>query len=176
MKKAVLVIDIQKDFTGEHAKMPVDKKQTMQMIAHVNRLIDHATAKNLLIIYIGNEYGKLNLLNVFRNFAAIKNTEGAQQDERLHVINDHYFEKQKGNAFSNAALHAFLQKENISELLITGLYAEHCIYQTIKGALKNKYKTVLLTDCIASKSDDRLASAIDKCLKLGVQKLASVEI
>lgn len=176
MKKAILVIDIQKDFTGEHAKMPVDKKQAIQMIDNVNRLIDNATAKNLLIVYIGNEYGKLNLLNIFRNFAAIKNTDGIQQDERLHIVNNHYFEKQKGNAFSNPALHTFLQKENIGELLIAGLYAEHCIYQTLKGALKNKYRTVLLTDCVASKSDNQLDAAIDKCMKLGVQKLESVEV
>ncbi len=175
-KKALLIIDIQNDFTAEHARMPVDKTQAVQMIANLNRLIDNATAHNLLIIYIGNEYKKFDVLNVFRNFAAIENTDGAKQDQRLHVANEHYFSKRRGNAFSNLALIHLLQKENITELLIAGLYAEHCVYGTVKGALKHNFVPTVLTDCIASKTDKKLESTIGKYVKLGVRTLNAAAV
>ncbi len=175
-KRALLIIDIQNDFTAEHARLPVDKTQAVQMIANLNRLIDNATAHNLLIIYIGNEFKKFNVLNVFRNFAALEKTDGTKQDQRLRVVNEHYFSKRKGNAFSNPALNHLLQKENITELLKAGLYAEHCVYGTIKGALKHDYLPIVLTDCIASKTGKKLESTIGKYVKLGVRTLNAAAV
>ena len=94
-KKALLIIDIQKDFTGENAKMPVDSKQATQMIANLNRIIDKSKDLNLTVIYIGNEYSKFDILNIFRNFAAIKETDGIKMDNRLHVVTKNYFSKNK---------------------------------------------------------------------------------
>jgi nicotinamidase-related amidase len=175
-KKALLIIDVQNDFTADNAKMPVDKKQAAQMIANLNCLIEDATAKNLLVVYIGNEYKKLDPLNLFRNFAALEKTNGAKQDERLHVVNENYFAKRKGNSFSNPALHSFLQKQKVEELLIAGLYAEHCVFNTIKDALKHNYKPTVLTDCVATKTDLKLEATIDKYVKLGVKTLKASSV
>jgi nicotinamidase-related amidase len=175
-KKALLVIDIQNDFTAENAKMPVNKLQGDKMMANINQLIDDSVNQNMTIIYIGNEYGLFNPLNIFRNFAAIKNTEGTKLDARLHVINEHYFSKAKGNAFSNPDLEYFLKSEQINEIYIGGLYADHCILATAKGAQKLQYNVTILTDCIATKSNEKLSDSIEKFKKLGVKLSTSVQL
>ena len=70
--KALLVIDIQNDFTSDIARMPVDVNQCESIIFKINNLIDSASEKKMTVIYIGNEYSKFDLWNIFRNFASIK--------------------------------------------------------------------------------------------------------
>ena len=167
--QALLVIDIQNDFTGDYAKMPVNALQASQMIDNLNKLIDETDTEKRDILYIGNEYDRWDVLNVFRNYAAIKGTEGTQLDKRLRVVNNTYFSKNKGNAFSNQELDKYLKTKNINELWISGLYAEACIYATVKGALKRNYKVIVLSDCIATKSDEKRDKIIKKYKKIGAE-------
>ena len=87
-----------------------------------------------------------------------KGTDGTNLDERLHVVNKIYFPKNKGNAFSNPGLNAYLKSKNAVEIFIGGLYAEACIHGTLKVGLKQNYKINILTDCIATKSEVLLSS------------------
>ncbi len=175
-KKALLVLDIQNDFTGENAKMAVDTNQAKVMIANLNKIIDKAKENQLTVIYIGNEYSKFDVLNIFRNFASIKGTDGAKIDEKLHVVTNYYFSKQKENAFSNPELAAFLKQQNISELYIGGLYAEACIYSTIKSAIRHNYPITVLTDCIATKTEKKRTEMIEKYKKFGAKILMSDQL
>jgi nicotinamidase-related amidase len=174
--KALLIIDIQNDFTGQNAKMPVDSNQAIQMITSLNRIIDKSKELDLTIIYIGNEYSKYNILNIFRNFAAIKGSNGIKIDNRLHFVTENYFSKNKMNAFSNRQLDFFLKEKNITEVFIGGLYAEACIYGTTKGAIRNNYLTTILTDCIATKTDAKRNKMIEKYKKLGARTITSNQL
>lgn len=172
-KQAILIVDIQNDFTGVNAKMPVDKNQATEMITNLNKLIDKTDISKTEIIYIGNEYSKKDILNIFRNFASIQGTDGTKLDERLHIINKTYFPKNKGNAFSNPDLGIYLKQKNIDEIFVSGLYAEACIYATVKGGIKLKYKVNVLTDCIATKSDKKRNKTILKYEKIGARNTIS---
>ncbi len=175
-KKALLIVDIQNDFTSLNAKMPVEEKQAAEMIANLNELVNKPYDSALTVIYIGNEYCKFDPLNVFRNFAALKGTSGAQIDQRLQVVSKNYFPKSRGNAFSNLQLDLFLRRSGIDELYIGGLYAEACIYATLKGAIKLHYTTTVLTDCIATKSEMKRAMMISKYDKLGAKTISSRQL
>ena len=175
-KQAILIIDIQDDFTGENAKMPVDKNQAVEMISNLNKLIDKTDTSKTEIIYIGNEYSKWDILNIFRNFASIRGTDGTKLDKRLHIVNETYFSKSKMNAFSNPDLASYLRAKNINEIFIGGLYADACIYGTAKGGLKEKLKVNVLTDCIATKSDKMRDKTILKYEKIGVKNVKSNEM
>lgn len=150
--KAILVLDIQQDFTGDTARMPVHKEQAADMIQALNLLTANAGKKGYEVIYIGNEFSASDPLNIFRKFAAIKGRPGSNMDPRLHIINSNYFPKSSSNAFSNKALHTFLHEKKITELIITGLFAEACVWQTMKGALKLNYKVSTIANCVASKT------------------------
>jgi nicotinamidase-related amidase len=173
---ALLILDIQNDFTGENAKKPVLKSQVAPMIANINTLLNRKSTYDLTVIYIVNEYSKFDILNIFRNFSALKGTDGAKIDIRLQIVSDHIFSKEKGNAFSNPNLDIFLRKKNIKHLYISGLYAEFCVWQTMKFALKKQYKVSAITDCIASKNDLTRQKMIEKYRKVGIETLLSVEI
>ncbi len=175
-KKAILIVDIQNDFTGQNAKMPVDSIQGTKMINNLNKIIDKSKELDLTVIYIGNEYSKFDILNIFRNFASIKGTDGAKLDERLHISTKNYFHKTKGNAFSNPNLVKFLKEQNITEIFIGGLYAEACIYATTKGALKSNYKTTVITDCIATKTEKKRIKMIKKYKQIGAETIEQEDL
>ncbi|MFC4231456.1 cysteine hydrolase family protein [Parasediminibacterium paludis] len=175
-KKALLILDIQNDFTGSKARMPMDSTQTHQMIHQLNNLVSHLPASAYEIIYIGNEFSKYDWLNIFRNFAAIKGTTGTKQDSRLKIVSGNYFPKNKENAFTNPALTAFLQSKSITELFISGLKAEACVYSTTKGAIKNGYKVTVLIDCIATTSNKKRERMLQKYLKVGAYNLNSTTL
>jgi len=175
-KKALLIIDIQKDFTSDNARMPVDKEQADLMITNLNKLTDRIDPADTEIIYIGNEYKKWDLLNVFRNFASIEGSEGAQLDERLHKVSSTYFSKTQGNALSNPKLVDYLRTQGISGLLISGLKTEFCVYATVKAALKKHFKTTVLTDCIATTSEKKRQAMIATFKRIGANTLESSQI
>ena len=175
-KKALLILDIQNDFTGENARLPVEKNQAVEMIKNVNFLIENSENLGLEIVYVGNEYSVFNPLNIFRNFAAIKNSEGAKLDEKLKIVGKNYFSKTQGNAFSNSSLTEFLRKENIEDVYISGLYAEACVLSSVKGAMKNGFKTSVISDAIATKSESKRKKCLQKYENIGAKVFSSKEI
>lgn len=166
-RKAILIIDIQNDFTGDNARMPVDPQQAQRMIFNINKLLDKVDRLKTQVVYIVNEYSRYDPFNIFRNFAAISGSTGAKPDLRLHIVSDVFFSKQKGNAFSNPGLDVYLKSQHVDEIYVCGLFAGACVYATVKGALKNNYKVNVLTDCIAAGSNRKLEKAIRKYEKAG---------
>ncbi len=167
--RALLVIDIQEDFTGQQAKLPIDRTQANEIVGNINMLIDRARVLGLTIIYIGNEYSMFDPLNIFRNFAALKGSEGAKLDPKLKIIDCNYFPKQTGDSFSNPELAIFLKQQNIRKVLLTGVYAEACILQTVKGALKNSFQVVAIADCIGTKSFSKRQICLEKYRQMGAK-------
>ena len=166
--KALLILDIQNDFTSSTAKLPVDPNQAREIIANINKLTAYTQLNGLTPIYIGNEFSRNDILNIFRNFAAIIGSEGCKIDERLNVVNNNYFSKNRSSAFTSKRLTAFLKLHNADELYIAGLYGEACVWATVKDAIKLGYRVTVLSDCIASKNDKKRKSVIEKYKKRGV--------
>ena len=169
INSALLVVDIQNDFTGINGKYPIDQSQSDEIINNINKLINNAQQLNLTVIYIGNEYSLFDPLNIFRNFSAIAGSEGAKLDPRLIVKNKKYFTKNKGDAFSNADLIEFLNQNKISEVIVAGVYAEACILQTVKGAIKNSLRVKVLTDGIGAKSQEKRHIYLSKYKNIGAE-------
>jgi nicotinamidase-related amidase len=55
-KTVLLVLDMQEDFLGENAKMPIDKEQIPVITAVANSLIDEFERDGKLIIYVKSEF------------------------------------------------------------------------------------------------------------------------
>ena len=169
--KALLVIDVQEDFTGAEAKMPVNKSQATIMINKINHLCAYAKENDIPVIYIGNEYSKFDLLNIFRNFAAIKGSSGTNLDPKLNIVSDYYFPKKNNDAFSNPDLYSILAKKKINTLVITGLYAEACIWGTLKSAIKLQFNVEIFPNAIATKTDSKRSIMLKKYAKRGADIL-----
>ena len=176
-KKALLVMDIQNDFTSPNAKMPVDSIQATDMIKNINSILEQSEHHNYLVVYIRNEFGKGNFIaNIFRNYAAIKGSPGAEFDKRLKVINNNYFSKDEPDAFSSEKLNEFLTANQVDELYICGVFADQCVYWTSRGALNRKYKVNIIEDCVATDDDKAKLKAIEKYKENGINVISSTEL
>jgi nicotinamidase-related amidase len=169
IERALLVVDIQNDFTGQRAKLPIDKLQTNEIIANINKLIEYAQQLRFVVVYIGNEFALYNPLNIFRNFAAIKGSQGAKLDPKLVVVNNNYFPKQTGDAFSNPDLIDFLKRNKIREILLTGVKAEACTLHTTKGALRNSLAVKVVADAVGTKSQKKWQACLDRYSQIGAE-------
>jgi nicotinamidase-related amidase len=164
---ALLVIDMQADFIGEDARFPIDRARVARLIAKVNAAIDEARARGALVVHIGNEFRRLSLANVFRNFAALEGSPGARLDARVKHDGIPYLSKQRGDAFTNPELGALLSGAGVRRLLLAGVFADGCVRATARGALARGYDVHVLGDCVASRSDRNTARALSSLRSLG---------
>jgi nicotinamidase/pyrazinamidase len=157
-QKAVLVIDIQEDYTGTTAKPPFPYKDSQKLISTVNTITEAASKKNIIVIYIRQElegfWGKL-LSNLIGGGTVFKGNPGTEIDKRISIISSNVFPKPRSDAFSNPRLEEFLIQHRVNELYLIGLDAAGCVHNTAKGALNRGYTVNIITDSIVLMDDNK---------------------
>ena len=133
-KKALVVIDIQKDIT----------KNYKEIIDNINNAIDWAVNHHIHVVYIRHE----NLSAGTRTFKP--NTAGAEFAPDLKIVSDNIFTKHKGNALTSEAFTKFIWQNEISDFYITGADAAACVKSTCYNLCKANYGVYVLADCITS--------------------------
>lgn len=133
-KKALVVIDIQKDIT----------KNYKEIIDNINNAIDWAVDNHIHVVYIRHE----NLSSGTRTFKP--NTAGAQFAPDLKIVSENIFTKYKGNSLTSEAFTEFIQQNEISVFYITGADAAACVKSTCYNLCKADYGVYVLSDCITS--------------------------
>ena len=122
------------------------------------------------VIYIGNEFSRWNLpANWFRNNAAVRDQPGTRLDERVIVINDQYFPKRRGDAFSNPRLGEFLQTRQVRHVILAGVFANACVHFTAMGALRRGYRVTVLCDAVAAANAGKRDAALQRMQRRGVE-------
>jgi len=167
--RALLLIDFQRDFLADDGRLPVARTQVGPVIAAANAAVATARADGALVIAIGNEFRRSDLVaNLFRRHAAMAGSEGARWDDRVDRAGATYFPKWAGNAFSNPALGSFLTEHGVRTVTLAGVYADACITATAKGALARGLKVEILADAVAAGNDDARSRALDRLHAKGV--------
>ena len=133
-KKALIVIDIQKDIT----------KNYKEIIDNINNAIDWAVNNHIHVVYIRHE----NLSAGTRTFKP--NTAGAEFAPDLKIVSENIFTKFKGNALTSEAFTEFIRQNEISDFYITGADAAACVKSTCYNLCKANYGVYVLADCITS--------------------------
>lgn len=177
-KSALLVIDIQEDYTGTTAKSPYPYKNSEKLIETVNKLIEKAAEKGFIVVYIRQEFdgflGKM-ISKIVGHGTAIKGNPGTDFDKRVKIVSDHCFSKPMPDAFSNPKFESFIKENHIEELYLVGLDAAGCVYLTAKGALKRGYKVSIIQDGIVLLAEKKWNSLMEKYKKNGITLLWSKE-
>ena len=128
--KALLLIDIQKGLTDR----ALYKKETF--IETVNMAIARVREKDDLIIFVQHENKQLTA-----------ETESWEIDDNLNREDaDAIFSKQKGDAFSNKDLVAYLKKNEVTDIIVGGLVTHGCIKHTCLGGIKAGFDISLLQE------------------------------
>lgn len=176
--KALLVIDIQEDYTGVTAKPPFPYKDSERLISTVNRIIEEAVKKKIIVIYICQEFDGFigrTVSKLFGHGTAIKGNPGTELDKRNKVISNHCFTKPMPDAFSNSKLEGFLNEYQINQLYLVGLDAAGCVYFTAKGALKRGYNVSVIEEGIVILDEKKWDSLLKKFEQEGITLITSQE-
>lgn len=157
-QSALLVIDIQEDFTGADAKKPFPYPNAAEMIVNANRAIETASKKGMAVAYIRHEWPNRFIFRAFFGGRAIEGQPGASIDKRVKVVNSNFFTKKIGDAFSNPELNDFLIENRVNQIYLVGLDASGCVLKTAEGALNRGYGVTVLEDAtVGFKSMDNVS-------------------
>ncbi|MFH1120959.1 MAG: isochorismatase family protein [Bacteroidota bacterium] len=155
----IIVLDVQQAFY----KRPSLQLQAAEMVRYINNLT--ATADPDKVIYVRAAGKALSITS--RGFSV--DTLTPETDSNLHLVSDHIFTKMSGNAFASEELTGFLKKMNASEIILTGLMAEKCIYDSALGGIERGYKISILPEAVIGSSPAKKEKALRKLEEKGIR-------
>lgn len=150
--KALLVIDVQKDYFSEKRK-PMFSYNTKECLSSINAAIKEYSRNGYRIIYIGQVFPDLITNRWFIGFS-IKGTEGAELADGLDVVSDLYFEKNLPDAFTSKQFRKFVSENKIEEFDICGIDLCGCAGATALGAAKSGYRAGIVRNSTFSRFPD----------------------
>jgi nicotinamidase/pyrazinamidase len=173
-KTALLIIDIQEDYTGPEAKKPY--KDSHKIVTTSNALVAQATEKNVLVVFVKNVIDSPVMAYFMGNINA-PGAPGTELDKRLiKLVGSKTFIKGRSDAFSNPELDTYLRENQVGQLLVTGLDAAYCVNATVRGGLNRGYKVTVYSDGIATESNTSIGELAAKWKKLGAQVKAGSDL
>ena len=172
-QKALLVIDVQEDYTGLKGKQPSLYKNVEPQIAAINGLIEKASKSGARVIYIRQIFGD-NFISRLLGGRTIEGKPGTELDSRIRVVGRNDFTKKLSDAFSNPQLDYFLISNQVNELYLVGLDAAYCVYNTAKGGLNRGYKVKIVKDAIMTRKN--MSDILKRYEQENIPVTASAEI
>jgi len=174
-KKALLVIDVQENLLNARSRLHMDPIAVSSFIRNLNKSIEFFEANHLPVIYVVNEWTD-PILNLLTGNVCKKGGKGTGIDKRVYRINDKVYSKSRMNALTNKELSQFLKETSISELYITGLFAEACVRGTAKGAIRNNYRAVIIEDAVGSKNTKKKLASLLSCERKGAHIISTHQL
>ena len=174
-KKVLLVIDVQENLLKPHSKLHVDPKTVSSFIENLNKSIKFFKENNMPVIYTINEWTN-PILNLLSGNVCKKGNKGIDIDKSVDLVSDQVYKKSKMSALSNKELSRFLKQNDISEVYITGLFAEACVKGTTKAAIHNNYNVVIIEDAVGSRNSKKKLRSISYCQRKGAKIISSNQL
>ena len=171
-RKALLIIDVQEDFTTLAGKRSFPQDAVESMIATINRVVEISHSCSVPVIHIRQEFDNpitIWLAKIGAGGLGIKGRPGTRLDSRIHIIpGSADFTKPKGDAFSNPKLDTWLRTQHVSELFLMGLDGVACVNRTAQGALNRGYRVNFIMDGIITQHESRWQKLVSRQMKEGV--------
>lgn len=176
---ALMVIDIQRDFTEQRASGPFPLPGSPGLIRTANGLIEAFHERGLPVIFVRHEFTGIwgwFLSKFFCQGLALSGTEGAGFNSKLKVVGDKIFVKTRGDAFSNLVLAEYLLTSSVEEVHLVGLDARFCIKATARGAMRAGLKVTIVGDGIISNLPEKLPMVCQFLKSQGAEILQSDQV
>ena len=184
MKTAVLVIDMQKDFTVPEGRFYYPETTGVMMESFVSKL-NHLRKLGALIVIVYTAHDKdekevnPELTRMFRNgkkISLVEGSEGAQLDERIIVHpDDILFRKSVPSAFFNTNLSQILHDKGIENVLVCGVKTNVCCRATATDASSYKFKTYMLSDMLGTNTKEINEFHLNEMTKYFAKAISSDE-
>ncbi|WP_196223450.1 cysteine hydrolase family protein [Roseibium sp. RKSG952] len=145
--RALLVIDVQEDFTRNNGKRAFDPEMRDTALDIMRLEIAQARASGDEVIFIKNIFRDRPVIWAMKLAAdgiGTPGREGLRIDRSLDTAEARVFEKAVGDTFSNTAFETYLTERNIGHLRLVGLDACYCVQLTAKGALNRGFSVEIV--------------------------------
>ncbi len=152
--KALIVIDMQEDYTGQKRNQKRYPYDSMQLIKSINARITNYEQHTNSVIYIKNKG---------------KSAQISALVEGLNVVSDLCFTKEKASCFSNPEFISYLIENNLSQLELAGVDGNYCVGMSAIDGAKKGFDIHISLSCVGIVNDDKFQTTKEKMLKAGVQ-------
>jgi nicotinamidase-related amidase len=163
----LMVLDIQ--------MVDKDNKQldssVKEMIINVNSLISHLNPEK--VIYIKATSKAMNLTS--KGFSVVT-LPAPDFDSTLNIVSNNIFTKIEGDAFTSPELISFLENRKVKEIVLVGLMAEKCLYNTALGGNIREYDIKVVPEGIVGTTQKKKTKAIEKMKAKGIKIIPITEI
>ena len=163
--KFLIVLDIQE----YHTINKMSETSSQNFVDSVNYVINNTNPNN--VIYVKSNHKVLNISTSYPFIYVSHDTSAMRLDNRLNLVNEHIFIKDKSNSFTVEELNLFLKQNNAKEIVMIGLLAEECIYGSLIAGKKLGYDMYMIPEAIIGKSQKSKNKTIKKLLKAGINIL-----
>lgn len=158
----LLVLDIQ-DFQKKNPQMDSSVKE---MINNVNSLLNYFNAEN--VIYIKSA---MTAISITSKGFSIDTVPVTDFDSTLNIVSSNIFIKTKGNAFTVPELTSFLESKKVRDIVLVGLMADKCIFDTAIGGIEKGYSVSIVPEGIVGTTVKKKDKAIKKMKDKEVKSL-----
>ena len=163
-KKAVLVIDMQRDFIDEGA--PIECPGGRAIIPNIRRLLDLAHQKGLAVIYTqevhraqGVDFGRE--LDGEEPVHCLEGTTGVEIVPDLAPrTGDFVIVKRRYSAFFATDLDLLLRGLGVDTLILTGAATDVCVRATAQDGQQLNYWVIVPEECVAGTSVEQHRAAL----------------
>lgn len=152
-RTALLVIDVQEDYTQDTRKRKWPRGYVEERLARINALAQETKRAGDPVIVVRHQFeGFLanSLIHMVGEGLGTATSGGLGLDPRLAIEADAEFIKHVGDSFSVAALNDYLAAHDVGRVRLVGLDGCYCIKSTALGALKRGYDVVIEEDAVLS--------------------------
>ncbi|MHB9054525.1 MAG: nicotinamidase [Paludibacteraceae bacterium] len=180
MKKALLIVDVQNDFIAGGTLAVKDGDKVVPVI---NRIMNKFN-----LILASRDWHPENSVH-FEKWPVhcVRNTFGAElhPDLQKNYVDQFLLKgtEDKDDGYSafeatNISLTDYLKSNEVTDLYVTGLATDYCVKATALDAVKNGFKTYVVTDAVAAVNinpdDDR--KALQEMQQQGITLIKSTDI
>ena len=173
-KSALVVIDLQKDFTLETGKAHACISQVNKLFPVVNQLSKTFIATEQEIVYLKTEWSN-PLVKLLTGNSVKKGTRGADFDSRLEIVGNNIFVKGNKNAFSSDDFRQFLQEKSIAHLYLVGLATDYCLKVSAEKAIAKGYRVSVVRDGVAAYRCEDFLKSLNTLASKGVVVVESLK-
>ena len=174
-KSALVVIDLQNDFTLNTGKAHACTSQVDKLIPVVNHLSEKFVKDSKKIVYLKTEWSN-PIVKLLTGNSVKRGTSGAEFDNRLKIYGDNIFTKGNKNSLSCIEFVKFLESNSINHLYLVGLATDYCIKVTSENAISKGYKVTVVKDAVASYKCQDYEKSLQLLSSKGVNLLSSTDV
>lgn len=168
---ALVVIDVQEDFTRNTGKHAFDSDKRDAALASISREIESSRSAGHQIAFIRNIFRDWPVVLAMKLVAGGIGTpgrEGLKLDRTLDVRDAAHFEKSIGDTFSNPEFETWLADKRIGRLILVGLDTCQCVQLTARGALARGYEVEIREPATLTTTPDKWAGLRKELSAAGV--------